>query len=138
MIANCAIISARVLYKPRTILAAHLQYYLAFKFMADSQSNCLDPPQSKRTRRQCHFDSKWLQEFPGIGRSSNRSGRRRERGFSVLRRIHTDQRPSLKQSTIISLMYIKFNSEECCHDTILDENLLTTCKKATVAQNKQL
>ena len=61
-----------------------------------------------------------------------------ERGFSVLRRIHTDQRPSLKQSTIISLMSIKFNSEECCHDTILDENLLTTCKKATVAQNKQL
>jgi len=33
-----------------------------------------------------------------------------ERGFSVLRKIHTDQRPTLKQSTIISLMAIKFNS----------------------------
>lgn len=60
-----------------------------------------------------------------------------ERGFSILRRIHTDQRPSLKQSTIISLMAIKFNSEECCYDTTFTEELLTKCKKATVAQNKQ-
>ena len=30
-----------------------------------------------------------------------------ERGFSVLRKIHADQHPTLKQSTIISLMTIK-------------------------------
>ena len=36
-----------------------------------------------------------------------------ERGFSILSKIHTDQRPTLKQSTLISLMSIKFNSEEC-------------------------
>ena len=44
-----------------------------------------------------------------------------EWGFSILRTIHTDQRPTLKQSTLISLMSIKFNSEECCHDSIFSE-----------------
>ena len=29
-----------------------------------------------------------------------------ERGFSMLRKIHTDQRASLKQKTIVSLMAI--------------------------------
>ncbi len=43
----------------------------------------------------------------------------------MLRKVHTDQRPSLKQSTIISLMTIKFNSEECCHDSIFSEELTT-------------
>ena len=56
-----------------------------------------------------------------------------ERGFSVLRKIHhTDQRPSLKPSTISSLMAIKFNSEECCYDTPFSPELLSKCKKATV------
>ena len=56
-----------------------------------------------------------------------------ERGFSVLRKIHTDQRPTLKQSTIISLMAIKFNSEECCFDSEFSSELLSKCKKATTA-----
>ncbi len=60
-----------------------------------------------------------------------------ERVFSMRRKVHTDQRPSLKQSTIISLMTIKFNSEECCHDSIFSEELLTKCKKATVLHNKK-
>ena len=38
------------------------------------------------------------------------------RSFAVLRKIRTDQHPTLKQSTIISLMAIKFNSEESCFD----------------------
>ena len=60
-----------------------------------------------------------------------------ERGFSMLRKIHTDQHPTLKQSTIISLMSIKFNAEECCHDSVFNEDLLTKCRKATVTYNKQ-
>ena len=60
-----------------------------------------------------------------------------EQGFSILRKIHTDQRPTLKQSTLISLMSIKFNSEECCHDSIFSELVLTDCKKATAVHNKQ-
>ncbi len=32
-------------------------------------SDC-GPPKLKRARRQCHFDFSWLQQFPGIGRSS--------------------------------------------------------------------
>ena len=54
-----------------------------------------------------------------------------ERGFSILRKIHSNQRPTLKQSTLISLMSVKFNSEECCHDSF-SEQLLSNCKKATV------
>jgi len=40
-----------------------------------------------------------------------------EWGFSILRKIHTDQRSQLSQSTIISLMKIKFNCDDCCYDT---------------------
>ena len=54
-----------------------------------------------------------------------------ERGFSILRKIHTDQRSNLDQSTIIALMSMKFNCDECCHDVVLGPELLTQCKKAT-------
>ena len=49
-----------------------------------------------------------------------------ERGFSVLRKVHTDQ--SLSQSTIITLMSIKMNNSDCCIDTELSDDLLTKCK----------
>ena len=55
-----------------------------------------------------------------------------ERGFSMLRKIHTDQRASLDHSTIVSLMGLKFNCDECCMDVSLDHDLLQKCKKATV------
>ena len=42
-----------------------------------------------------------------------------------------DQRSNLDQSTIIALMSMKFNSDECCHDITVDSKLLTQCKKAT-------
>ena len=54
-----------------------------------------------------------------------------ERGFSVLRKIHTDQRSNLDQSTIISLMSMKFNTDDCCYDISLSPELLAQCKKAT-------
>ena len=54
-----------------------------------------------------------------------------ERGFSILRKVHTDQRASLNQSTIVHLMSVKFNNSSCCIDTELPEELITKCKKAT-------
>ena len=54
-----------------------------------------------------------------------------ERGFSVLRKIHTDQRANLDHSTIVSLMSLKFNCDSCCYDAKLPEELLTKSKKAT-------
>ena len=55
-----------------------------------------------------------------------------ERGFSILRKIHRDQRASLDQSTIIALMSMKLNCDNCCHDILMDSNLLNKqCKKAT-------
>ncbi len=55
-----------------------------------------------------------------------------ERGFSMLRKIHTDQRSNLDQSTVIALMTIKYNCDDCCHDMTIDKELLSQCKKATV------
>jgi hypothetical protein len=52
-----------------------------------------------------------------------------ERDFSILRKIHTDQRSNLDQSTITALMSMKFNSYYCCHDAKFDNALLTQCKK---------
>ena len=54
-----------------------------------------------------------------------------ERGFSILRKIHTDQRSNLDQSTIIALMSMKFNCDDCCHDVPLNDELLSKCKSAT-------
>ena len=54
-----------------------------------------------------------------------------ESGFSLLRKIHTDQRPSLTQETLISLMIMKFNSAENCYEATFTEDLLKKCKKAT-------
>ena len=54
-----------------------------------------------------------------------------ERGFSMLRKIHTDQRSNLDQSTIVALMSVKFNCDNCCFEVKFDDNLLAKCKKAT-------
>lgn len=55
-----------------------------------------------------------------------------ERGFSMLRKIHTAQRSNLDHSTIVSLMSLKFNCDSCCYDTKLTSELLSDCKKATL------
>ena len=60
-----------------------------------------------------------------------------ECGFSMLRKIHTDQCSNLSQSTIIALMSIKLNCEDCCTDTELYEDLLKNCKKATTVAVKK-
>ena len=49
----------------------------------------------------------------------------------MLRKIHTDQRPSLSQETLISLMTVKFNCLECCCESALSEELLKECKRGT-------
>ena len=54
-----------------------------------------------------------------------------ERGFSILRKIHTYQRSNLDQSTIVALTTIKFNIDNCCLDIELPPELLRECKKAT-------
>ena len=60
-----------------------------------------------------------------------------ERGFSMLRKIHADQRSNLSQSTIIALMSIKLNCEDCCIDAELPDDLLKDCKKATTLAVKK-
>ena len=52
-----------------------------------------------------------------------------ERGFSVLRKVHTDQRASLSQSTIINLLRVKMNNTDCCFDTTISDELITNAKK---------
>ena len=51
-----------------------------------------------------------------------------EHGFSILSKIHTDQRSNLDQSTVVALMSLKFNSDDCCHEVQFEQE---TCKKAT-------
>ena len=60
-----------------------------------------------------------------------------ERGFSMLRKIHTDQRSNLQQSTIVALMAMKFNCDDCCHEIKLPKELLSKSKKATSVQVSQ-
>ena len=45
-----------------------------------------------------------------------------ERGFSMLKKIHTDQRPSLNQDTLIALMTVKFNcSYFSCYESTFNK-----------------
>ena len=60
-----------------------------------------------------------------------------EHGFSMLRKIHTDQRSNLSQSTIIALMLVMFNCENYCVDSELPEALIKDCKKATTLAVKK-
>ena len=54
-----------------------------------------------------------------------------ERGFCVLRNLHTDQKSNLDHSTIVSLMSLKFNYNSCCFDTELSKEPLTESMKET-------
>ena len=63
-----------------------------------------------------------------------------ERGFSILRKIHTDRRPSLKPSTVDSIMSVKFNSEKKKKNVAMTPScseLLTKCKEATLQSLRQ-
>ena len=71
-----------------------------------------------------HCSSSWVVSIP----SSNADS---ERGFSILTKIHTDQTSNLEQSTIVSIMTMKFNSDDCYFDVNLPEDILVKCKKAT-------
>ena len=48
----------------------------------------------------------------------------------MMRKFHTDQRSSLDHSTAITLMTMKSNSDDCCHDMIINTDLLSQCKKS--------
>ena len=37
-----------------------------------------------------------------------------ERGLSILRKVHADERASLSHSTIVGLISLKFNNVACC------------------------
>ena len=54
-----------------------------------------------------------------------------ERGFSILRKIHTDQRSTLDQITVVALMSLNLNSDDCCHEVQFEKELLKPSKKAT-------
>ena len=54
-----------------------------------------------------------------------------ERGFSILRKIHTEQCSNLDQSTIIALIALKMNCDNCCYKIKLQKELFSSCKKAT-------
>ena len=53
-----------------------------------------------------------------------------EHGFSMLRKIHTDQRANLDQSTIMALMGMKFYCDDCCYDIKHFTELLSVCKES--------
>ena len=50
-----------------------------------------------------------------------------EQGFSMPRKIHTDQSSNLEHSLIIALMAMKFNLDDCCWDIKL---FLNSCVSA--------
>ena len=52
-----------------------------------------------------------------------------ERAFSMLRKIHTDQRSNLDQSTLISLMSLKFNCDSYFYVTEFTQSSFQTARK---------
>ena len=56
-----------------------------------------------------------------------------EKAFSIVGKIYSDQRPSLSQETLISLMIMKFNCLQCCHESTFTEELLTEVRATSKA-----
>lgn len=59
-----------------------------------------------------------------------------ERVFSMVKKIHTEHRASLDNSTLCDLLTTKINSDCACFQLKPDKDLLKTAKKACVAYNK--
>ncbi|XP_052072307.1 uncharacterized protein LOC127710472 [Mytilus californianus] len=59
-----------------------------------------------------------------------------ERVFSMVKKIHTEHRSSLDNSTLCDLLTTKINSDCACYQLKPDKDLLKTAKKACVAYNK--
>ena len=47
-----------------------------------------------------------------------------------------DQRATLDHSTIVSLMGLKYNCDECCTEVEVNHELFAKCKKTTISLNK--
>ena len=54
-----------------------------------------------------------------------------ERVFSMVKKVETDHRGSLLPATIRSLLHVKLNSDESCHESQFSSKLLQTAKTAT-------
>ncbi|CAG2227250.1 unnamed protein product [Mytilus edulis] len=59
-----------------------------------------------------------------------------ERVFSMVKKIHTEHRASLDNSTLCDLLTTKINSDCACFQLKPDKDLLKTAKKACIAYNK--
>ena len=70
------------------------------------------PPPTKKPRTQA------TSILPGSRHSKELAELPRVRGFSILRKVHTDERASLSHSTMVGLMSLKFNNVACCFDAV--------------------
>ncbi|CAC5378250.1 unnamed protein product [Mytilus coruscus] len=59
-----------------------------------------------------------------------------EKVFSMVKKIHTEHKSSLNNSTLCDLLTTKINSDRACYQLKPDQYLLKTEKKACVAYNK--
>ena len=59
-----------------------------------------------------------------------------ERVFSIVRKIVTDYRTQLDQSTLCALVSCKLNSDSRCYDLATPEGLLKQAKTATMEYNR--
>jgi hypothetical protein len=73
---------------------------------------------------------KTLMTFPHSNASS-------ERLFSVLKKIHTEQRDNLCHDTLKSLLSFKINCHQCCYDQELSSQKIRRLKKSTWAYNQK-
>ena len=54
-----------------------------------------------------------------------------ERVFSMVKKVEMDHRGSLLPATVRSLLHVKLNSDESCHESQFSSKLLQTAKTAT-------
>ena len=62
---------------------------------------------------------------------SSQSQTQTQSRLSMLKKIHIEQRSNLDHDTIVSLKPLKYNTDGCCQDVELSEELLTASKKFT-------
>lgn len=58
-----------------------------------------------------------------------------ERAFSMVRKIHTDNRKSMLPKTLTGFLQVKINCDDPCHSVSIPKELLQSAKSATKKYN---
>lgn len=104
-------------------------------YMCEDVSECTNPEQfwGKSASINLPILCRLMRQLMAMPHSNAAS----ERIFSMLKKVYTEQRPSLCHSTVTSLLSFKQNSNACCFNQNFSRETINVIKRAAVIHNSQ-